>query len=101
MRTKEEYYQIVLKNREIANDPARTKCPCPKVRCEWHGKCKECVAIHRFRKDHIPECMQQYVNAKLRPVVEIGEMLAVDKERTSDEYRDYATEQDRKLKNIL
>jgi hypothetical protein len=99
MKTKAEYYQEILKNRAIAKDPSLTSCPCPKVRCEWHGKCKECVAIHRYHKDHLPECMQQYINPKLEAVVSIGELKTVPKERTSDEYRDYVIEQDKKLNN--
>ena len=94
--TKKDYYKLVIKNRQIAKSPIYTKCPCPKVRCEWHGKCKECIAIHRYHKDHLPECMQQYVNAKLKAVAAIGELEVKHKKRTSSEYRDYVDEQDKR-----
>ncbi|MGI5898954.1 MAG: hypothetical protein ACOX8S_03415 [Christensenellales bacterium] len=45
MGTKDEYYQLVLKNRELAADPSVTRCTCPNTLCDWHGKCTECVAI--------------------------------------------------------
>ena len=95
--TKEEYYKLVQKNREIANNPSCLKCPCPKIRCEWHGKCKECVAIHRYYKDHLPECMQQIINPKIEAIAATGELKIEHKKRTSDEYRDYVKEQDSKI----
>lgn len=30
-------------------------CSCREA-CRWHGKCKECVAIHRAHGDHLPNC---------------------------------------------
>ena len=95
MRTKEEYYQSTLKNREIAKDPKFTACPCPKKLCEWIGKCKECVAIHRFHGDHIPACLQPMLNDKLQALVAVGELVATEKEGTPDEYRLYVRERDR------
>ena len=58
MRTKEEYYELVQENRRLAADPKVTRCPCPNTLCDWHGKCKECVALHRYHKDHVPFCLQ-------------------------------------------
>jgi len=52
MRTKEEYYEIVLENRKLTADPQITKCSCPNALCDWHGKCRECVALHRH---HVKE----------------------------------------------
>ena len=100
MRTKEQYYEDTLKNRKIANDPELTECPCPKKLCEWNGKCKECVAIHRFHNDHIPECLQPMLNDKLKALVTVGELIATDKERTSEEYRLYVREMDKEDKTI-
>ena len=75
MISKEEYYKdIVLVNRAILSDPENLKCPCPKVKCEWHGKCRECVALHRYYKDHVPNCFQQYINDKNKAIARIGEL---------------------------
>lgn len=30
-------------------------CSCT-VACKFHGKCLECVAIHRGHRDHLPDC---------------------------------------------
>jgi hypothetical protein len=99
MRSKEEYYSKVVKEiRNILNDPENLKCSCPKVKCEWHGKCRECVAIHRYYKDHLPNCFQEFVNDKIKAIAQIGELDVVEKEKTPSEYWDYVREQD-KLKN--
>jgi hypothetical protein len=95
MRTKEQYYKDTLQNREIAGNPELTVCPCPKKLCEWIGKCKECVAIHRFHGNHIPECLQPMLNEKLKVLAEVGELIAMEKERTPDDYRLYVRERDK------
>ena len=94
MRTKEEYYGLVLENRKIAIDPENLKCTCTAILCEWHGRCLECVALHRYHKDHVPACFQTFINDKLRHIVNIGELTAVEKEKTPTEYRIYVKEQD-------
>ena len=32
-------------------------CSCGKTGCKFHGKCMECVAIHRGHGNHLPECL--------------------------------------------
>lgn len=64
MRTKEENYEMVIKNMKIVSDPKNLKCICPNTLCVWHGRCQECVAIHRYHNDHVPECFQPMVNDK-------------------------------------
>ena len=32
-------------------------CSC-KADCIYHGKCLECVAIHRGHQDHLPNCLK-------------------------------------------
>lgn len=95
MMTKEEYYQLVKQNRELAADPKITKCTCPNTLCDWHGKCKECVALHRFHNDHIPVCLQPIIDDKLKKLVSVAEMVAIKKEGTPIEYRHYVKERDK------
>ena len=95
MRTKEEYYELVLENRRIAADHELTKCPCPRPFCEWHGKCRECVALHRYHGDHIPVCLQPIIDGKIKALAGAAEMTAIKKEETPVEYRKYAAERDR------
>lgn len=66
--------------------------------CEWHGRCRECVALHRYHKDHVPACLQPFINEKLKALVKIGELIAVEKEKTPIEYRLYVKERDKQLK---
>jgi hypothetical protein len=96
MRTKEEFYQLVTELRKIALNPLFQKCSCPKAKCEWHGKCLECVTLHRYNKDHVPNCFQQIINDKIRAIASIGEMTAIEKEQTPSEYWDYVRTQDSK-----
>jgi hypothetical protein len=100
MRTKEEYYELILKNRELASDPEVFKCTCTQTLCEWHGRCRECVALHRYYKDHVPACLQSFINEKLKEIVKIGELTAVENEKTPIEYRLYVREQDKKLSPV-
>ena len=94
MRTKEEYYDLILENRKIANDPELTKCPCPRTLCEWIGKCRECVAQHRYHGDHVPVCLQPIIDDKIRALAGVAEMVAEKKEPTPTEYRLYVKERD-------
>ncbi|MGC7870751.1 hypothetical protein ACPUYX_04365 [Desulfosporosinus sp. SYSU MS00001] len=99
MRTKEEYYELVLNNRKIASDPMNLKCTCREVLCEWHGRCRECVALHRYHQDHVPACFQSFINDKLKDIVKIGEMTAEENKKTPIEYRLYVKEQDQLLRS--
>ena len=95
MRTKEEYYELVLENRRLAADPKVTKCSCPNTLCDWHGKCKECVALHRYHDDHVPFCLQSIIGDKLKALAGTIEMETVKKEGTPIEYRHYVKERDK------
>jgi hypothetical protein len=94
MKTKEEYYQSVLENRKLAADPEILKCPCTSTLCEWHGRCRECVALHRYQGDHVPACLQPLLRDKLQALAAVAEQFTVDKEKTPDEYREYVRERD-------
>ena len=41
-------------------------CSCTNLSCKYHGKCLECVAIHRAHQDHLPFCLQDMLNQKIR-----------------------------------
>ena len=94
MRTKEEYYELVLENRRLAADPKITACPCPNPLCEWHGRCTECVALHRHHGDHVPACLQPIIADKVKALAATVEMEAQQKEGTPVEYRLYVRERD-------
>ncbi len=95
MKSKEEYYQSVLDNRKLAADPAVLACPCTATLCEWHGKCRECVALHRYHGDHVPSCLQPLLRDKLSALAAVAELHAVPKEKTPDDYRLYVRERDK------
>ena len=98
MRSKEEYYELVLENRKLATNPNVTKCPCPNTLCDWHGKCKECVALHRHHGDHVPFCLQPIIRSKLKALADTCEMEISNKQGTPIEYRYYVKERDKENK---
>ena len=95
MRTKEEYYDLVLENRRLASDPSVTNCICPNSLCDWHGKCKECVALHRHHNDHVPFCLQPFIRDKLKALASTIETNITPKDGTPIEYRHYVKERDK------
>ncbi len=94
MRTKEEYYEQVLRNRELEKDATVTACTCPNTLCGWHGKCKECVALHRHHGDHVPVCLQSIIEDKIKALAGVVEMVAVKKEGTPLDYRHFVRAKD-------
>ena len=95
MRTKEEYYDLVLQNRKLAADPSVTRCTCPNTLCDWHGKCKECVALHRYHNDHLPFCLQPLVSEKIKALASAAELEISPRQGTPIEYRHYVKERDK------
>ena len=52
-----------MKPIEILADPNNLKCPCVDVECDWHGNCKDCVALHRYHAT-LPNCLEFVGNRK-------------------------------------
>mgnify|MGYP000117906794 CR=1 FL=1 len=94
-RTPEQFYTLIQEIRGVLANPAKTRCSCPKTACEWHGRCRECVAIHRHFRDHVPNCMQDFMKEKIAAVAGLVEMEVVDKPRTPKEHWDYVRQRDR------
>ena len=47
-------------------------CSCP-VECKYHGQCVECVVVHRGHGDHLPYCMHDMLNRRLKKLSELSE----------------------------
>jgi len=94
MRTKEEFYEFIQESREAVECEENLRCKCPKIKCEWHGNCKKCVALHRYHGEHIPNCLQFIINDKLKALVGVGEMMATEKGYTPAEYWDFVRGKD-------
>ena len=99
MRTMEEYYDMVVANRALAADPKVLACTCPNTLCDWHGKCRECVALHRHYGDHLPVCLQPLIHDKIQALAGVAERTTAAKEATPIEYRRYVRERDNQAKN--
>ena len=76
-------------------DPENLKCRCPDTLCEWHGKCKECVALHRIKNTHLPACLQPLIEDSVNGLLKAVELTATKIEGTSPEYRQYVLERDK------
>jgi lysine/ornithine N-monooxygenase len=51
-------------------------CTCTS-KCPHHGKCADCVVIHRGHQDHLPNCFHEMVNRRIATMAGLTEhMLA-------------------------
>jgi hypothetical protein len=48
-------------------DSGQDYCSCT-AKCRYHGKCIDCVIIHRGHAEHLPECFHSMVNDKIKEV---------------------------------
>jgi hypothetical protein len=85
MMTKEQFYELVKEIRSVLNDTDNMKCTCPKIECEWHDDCKKCVAIHRYYKEHIPNCLQLVFRDRINEMARTFEITVTEKGKTPAE----------------
>ena len=52
-------------------------CSC-KAPCKYHGKCLDCILIHRGHQDHLPECLHGMVNQRLTALTGLTEAKLSD-----------------------
>jgi hypothetical protein len=64
-RVQDEFLQKVLNSGE-------DHCSC-RVACKHHGKCIECVVLHRGHGDHLPNCFRDMVNQRLEGISQLTE----------------------------
>lgn len=53
-------------------------CSCQNAACKFHGKCIECVAIHRAHRDHLPSCFNSMVNERIEKLSELTEHSVIE-----------------------
>jgi len=46
-----------LTPREILDQECHLACICPDTGCQWHGNCRDCMALHRYHAT-IPNCLE-------------------------------------------
>jgi len=71
-----------LRPLEILADKSNTACICPKTDCEWHGKCKDCTALHRYHAT-IPSCLE--IEIRNKKGISVGHINAVFKNKSSEQ----------------
>lgn len=62
--SKAEGYKMKRKELDRILESGVDYCSCPEA-CAHHGKCWECVTIHRGHRDHLPYCMWDMINERL------------------------------------
>ena len=90
----EKFYKLIQEIREIVKDPENLKCTCPNTYCEWYGKCKDCVAQHRYFGKHIPTCLQPIIKDKINALAKTAELHTDEDERSTIEHWQYVHEMD-------
>ncbi len=55
-------------------------CPCP-AGCRYHGRCVECVLIHRGHGDHLPNCFRDMVNRRIEALSALTEHSCAGRSR--------------------
>lgn len=89
---KEEFVELIKDCREQIKSGKYDKCACPELKCEWHGKCRECVMIHRAYKEHVPNCLKPIFKNKIKELADAIEFDISPRKRTPDDYWDYVRE---------
>ncbi|MGI6153014.1 MAG: LPS biosynthesis protein [Christensenellaceae bacterium] len=74
MKMEDEFIAEVYESIQSGED----HCTCPAA-CRHHGKCLDCVAIHRGHRDHLPYCFFDMVNERLAPLSDITEGTLTEK----------------------
>jgi hypothetical protein len=92
--SKEAYYQKIKGIRAKLETDACHRCSCPKTSCEWHGDCYTCVRQHRIHADHLPNCLQPILDAKISAIAQVAEMTVAKKPHTPSDYWDYVRQRD-------
>ena len=70
-----EYEKVRQMEKKFVEEALQLKdhCPCTEA-CRWHGKCKECVIIHRGHQDHLPKCMQPILLKQIKGLAHLAEI---------------------------
>ncbi len=89
---KEEFRRVVESCRELIKSSEHAECTCPKTKCEWHGKCYECVKIHRVHGNHFPNCLQYILQDKIEGLAATIEHNIERKPMTMPELWEYVNE---------
>ncbi|WP_027622915.1 hypothetical protein [Clostridium lundense] len=72
-KLQDEFVQELRESKEKGQD----HCSCQKA-CKYHGKCMECVAIHRAHRDHLPNCFRNMINERIEKLSQLTEHSIID-----------------------
>ena len=75
---KEQYVEAIEASRKLVASGRFRRCPCANVRCEWHGRCFECVLIHRVKRKHVPQCLQPILRDRIEDLARTAELGVIE-----------------------
>lgn len=73
-KLEDEFLEMLRK----ALDEGEDHCSCTRP-CRHHGKCLECVALHRAHRDHLPVCFFDMVNERFHNLSGLTEHTIIGK----------------------
>lgn len=85
---KEEFIDLIKSELDMIKSGKYADCPCPVIKCKWHGNCYECVMMHRVHQNHLPNCLKPVIEKKVAELAKNLEMHLVEDEQVPDEYWD-------------
>lgn len=75
---KSEYIKAVRDSQKLVASGKYNACTCVNLICPWHGKCFECVMIHRVQGRHVPECLQHILRGKIAELARTAELEVLE-----------------------
>lgn len=88
--SKEQYARQLKAMKDRLDSGECSDCPCPKTKCYWHGRCRDCVRIHRINGNHVPYCLQFILADNIEALAAAAELEVSPKPLRPDEYYDHA-----------
>ncbi len=64
--------QILKAFLKEVEESGQDHCSCSEP-CAFHGNCKACILSHRAGMNHVPSCLRNLVNEKLKVVASLTE----------------------------
>ena len=90
--SKDDFVEMVKNARDFLSSDELKECSCPNIRCELHGDCYNCVRIYRKLGNHVPRCLQQVLDSKVKEISDLVANTLAERPISPKEYYDYLDE---------
>lgn len=76
--TEHDFCKALEATKQILGSTEHDECPCVYKNCPIHGKCFECVKVHRVKKHHLPECFHDMLLPHVEALAKLIERKTED-----------------------